>query len=1048
MGLQPDRDREALTAHLAAVVESSVDAIISKRLDGTIVSWNPGAQRLYGYSEQEVRGRSVSLLVPEGNADELPWLLERVADGCHLDQFETLQRRKDGSLVEVLLTISPVRDAAGQIIGAATIARDVDEQTRAERELAQARADIDGFFDLAIDLMAITGADGQFVRVNRAFERTLGYDARQLLGRLMTDFVHADDAEATRAAWAGQHEGRAVVGLENRCRAADGGYRWLRWHANASKHGLTYATARDVTEAKRIEIALRDAEELLALSFEHSPLGMTLNAPDGSLLRVNRAFAEMLGVPMAQLLDEPDLRRLTHPDDRALDEQHLGCLLTGGSDVAQWEKRFVRADGSLVWALASVSLLRHADGSPRHLVSQVEDISARKRMESELRSSREQALEASRLKSEFVANMSHEIRTPLNGVVCMSELLLDTSLSPEQREYAQVGLTSAEALMRVINDILDFSKIEAGKLDIVDEDYAIEAMLAEVCEIVGIRAREKALELAIAIAPDVPKVVRGDPNRVRQVLLNLLANAVKFTAEGEIVVAIGRERSGDGIDVLRVGVSDTGIGIDQQACGRLFAPFVQGDPTTTRRYGGSGLGLCIAKQLVELMGGTIGVRSAPGKGSTFHFTLPCKPGTAFAPDHPVRDLTGTRVLVVDDNATNGQILERQLAEWGMSPHGTPSGALGLELLLGAAEAGRPFEAALIDMRMPEMDGLELAGAISASPRLRATRLIMLSSGPIQQGAAHAAGIDAVLAKPVRQSTLYDQLVSSLSRAERGARPALAAEQSAPPIATGRRALVAEDNEINQVAARRVLQKLGFTVDIAHNGLAAIECSRATAYDIVLMDCQMPEVDGYAAAAAIRHREGAGPRTPIVAMTAHTMQGDRDKCLAAGMDEYIAKPLRIAELARLLGELLGEDRAAGAGSAVQPARGAAQVAAEVPLLDDQIVAEILSDGGREEGLVDLFLTTSAERLHELAAALDARDGSRVARVAHSLKGACATFGARRLASIAARLSECDGDAVLLEAGKLQRELDATLGLTAQALTRAAGAEAETQPVPRA
>jgi two-component system sensor histidine kinase/response regulator len=769
---------EGLAAQLAAVVQFSPEAIISKTADGTIASWNPGAEKLYGYTEAEVKGQSITILLPAGHDDEVATLLTRAAAGEIVDHFETVRRRKDGSLVDVLLALSPVCDPTGRVVGVSTVARDITKQKRAERELAQARADIDRFFGLTLDLIAIADSNFQFLRVNPAFERTLGYSPDELLASAFTDFIHPDDLQPTLDRYATQLAGGPVVGIENRYRCKDGSYRWLLWNASAVEDGRIYATARDVTDAKLIEDAL------------------------------------------------------------------------------------------------------HA--------------------------SQAQALDASRLKSEFVANMSHEIRTPLNGVVCMAELMLDTPLNDEQREYANLGLTSAEALMGVINDILDFSKIEAGKLDIVDEDYSIEQTAGAVCEILGIKADEKRVELAVSLEPDVPAVVRGDGNRVRQMLMNLIGNAIKFTAEGEIILHVGIQHSADG-ELLRFDVTDTGIGIESDRLAELFAPFSQADGTATRRYGGTGLGLSITKQLAELMGGEIGVDSIPEQGSTFWFTLPCVRGTAVDMTEPVRDLTGTRVLIVDDNATNRRIVERQLASWGLIPDSAAAGEAALALMHRAADAGRPYEAAVIDMRMPEMDGLELARAIKATPRLRGARLILLSGAHVLTEDAKAAGIDAVLSKPVRQSMLCNQLVNSLSRAPKPAQSGLAAPQpTPPPTADGAHVLVAEDNEINQIAARRVLRNFGYVVDIAPNGREAIEALGRRDYAVVFMDCQMPEIDGYTATVAIRRREGQRRHTPIIAMTAHTMEGDRDKCLAAGMDDYIAKPIRFANVQTVLGHLFPDD----------------------------------------------------------------------------------------------------------------------------------------------
>jgi PAS domain S-box-containing protein len=759
---------------------------------------------------------------------------------------------------------------------------------------------------------------------------------------------------------------------------------------------------------------------------------MVILDADGKFVRVNPAMQRALGLNVDEIVGHRFVDFL-HPDDRQASIDRYSERISGSQVPSGFENRYRCGDGSYRW-------LRWSSSPPKNglVYTTARDLTEARLIEEELRASQAQALDASRLKSEFVANMSHEIRTPLNGVVCMSELLLDTSLSDEQREYASVGLASAEALMRVINDILDFSKIEAGKLEILDEEFSIEAAADDVCQILGMKAHEKGVELVVSVDAEVPAAVRGDGNRVRQMLINLVGNAIKFTPKGEVVVQVEVGRAGDGTEVLRVEVADTGIGIEADLLAELFTPFSQADTTTSRRYGGTGLGLSITKQLAELMGGEIDVQSTPGTGSMFWFTLPCVRATAVHAGASVLDLAGSRVLVVDDNASIRRIAERQLASRGLIPDSAGDGRAALELMHHAADEGRPYEVAVIDMRMPGMDGLELARTIKATPRLRGARLILLSGAHVRARDAKAAGIDAVLTKPVRQSMLCNQLVNSLSRAPKPQQPQ--SEPAPAPIAHVGRVLVAEDNEINQIAARRLLQKFGFSVDIARNGREAIEASRRAEYAAVFMDCQMPEIDGYAATDVIRRREGGHRHMPIIAMTAHTMEGDRDKCLAAGMDDYIAKPLRFANVESVLARIFSIHHAAGDR---EPRRsGAVGTAGTVvgtekhQLVNREAVEEILCDGGKEEGLLDLFVSQSRARLLELATAVDERDAAGVARIAHSLKGSCATFGAVKLGNAADRLSAGDGQALLTEAKALHPELERILAATEVALSEVA------------
>jgi len=714
---------------------------------------------------------------------------------------------------------------------------------------------------------------------------------------------------------------------------------------------------------------------------------------DGYFVRVNPAWQAVLGHSEEELRSTP-FKDFVHPDDRAPTAAALSGLATG-AQLIDFENRYRATDGSYKWIqwFAAPFLKQgivYAVG--RDITDRKAAEEAQRRYARELESARSRAEAATVAKGEFLANMSHEIRTPMNAIIGMTDLALQTKLTPRQREYLRTARDSAEALMTIINDILDVSKIEARRLTLELVPFAVRDTIEDSVKLLAPRADQKGLELWCRIAPEVPATLAGDPGRLRQILLNLVGNAVKFTDTGEVGVEVTvAERSEDDV-LLRCTVRDTGIGVPEDKRWEIFGAFVQADASTTRRYGGTGLGLTISSQLIEMMGGRLWLESQPGVGSQFHFVVRLDvPEHIDAAPPPAFDLRTIRALVVDDNATNRQILAEILESWQMAAVGVASAREALDALRAAVTAGQPFHLVLTDALMPDVDGFTLAEQIASDDQLNAVKIVLLTSAgsPALRG-RRAAIFVAMLVKPVKQSELLDAIVTAFAAPDaaarrRRAKPARRSRRGARAL----RVLVAEDNPTNQMLVSALLDQQGHRVSIVDNGRLAVERAAQEPFDIILMDVQMPEMSGLEATAAIREAERqTGRHIPIVALTARAMAGDREQCLAAGMDAYVSKPVRADELFSAIDALAGS-RAPAAPSPDAPAPPPDQK--HVGSVDGS--ALLAGFGGRGDlvkKVIGVFLTDAPVMLTRLNEAARAANAADLAAAAHAIKGSAGLF----------------------------------------------------------
>jgi PAS domain S-box-containing protein len=1204
---------EAESKRLAAIVNSTDSAILSTTREGLIATWNAGAERMYGYEAEEIKGKHFSIFIPEDQRADLAANQERLFRGEALVHYELENIRKDGSRLPVSLTISPIKDATGFVTGVSVIGRDITERKRAEAAIAERHRlavlvaevgvaltgaegmqqglqrcaeilarDIDAAFarvwtvndiEQVLELQASAGMythiDGgharvpigkfkigriaesgephltnsvledswvgdpewarregmvafagyplkveehvlgvvaafarrplteatlqafasvasniaQFIRRKRAEEALIA--ERHLLHTLMdnlpamiyfkdreshftrinlahaklfglshpTEAVGKTDfdffaVEHAQRAYGDEQEiirtGQPMVDMEEKEAWPDGRVTWasttkmpLR-DANGNIIG-TFGVSQNITGRKRAEEELRERELILHAITDSAYEAILMMDPEGHVSFWNQAAQRILGYTRDEALGR-DLHELLAPERYR--DAHRGQFpefqRTGRGNVMgkTQEVRALHKDGREIDIALSLSAVQIK--GKWHAVGIMRDITEQKRVEIELHRAKEAAEAASRAKGEFLANMSHEIRTPMNGIIGMTELALDTPLSSEQREYLTMVKESSDTLLTLINDILDFSKIEAGKLSLDPTEFSLHDLLASTLRQFAVRANQKGVGIAWGAKPGVPERVIGDAGRLRQVIVNLVGNAIKFTVQGKVVVGVDVESQEEQSTLLHFTVRDTGIGIGPENQKAIFESFTQVDGSTTRKYEGTGLGLAISSRLVQMMGGKIWVESALGEGSTFHFTARLGQAKAAAAESAPKEVVSLRdlaVLVVDDNSTNRKILGTMLRHWSMRPEMAASGEEGLAALERAASAGAPFPLVLLDAQMPGMDGFAWAERTKQDPKLAGATIMLLTSAGQRGDAARCRelGIAAYLVKPIRQAELLEGILAALGNAPGRERAAVITRHTLRENRQKIQILLADDNAINQQLVLRLLGKRGHIVTVASNGREALALLKISRFDLVLMDVQMPEMNGFQATAAIRkEEESTGKHLPIIAMTAHAMEGDRARCLAAGMDGYIAKPIKVEDLVEAIENL-------GRSPELPKMAPTAKPREQEPIDTASALVRVEGDVELLNELVALFLKDLPALLTKLREAITAGDAKAIEHSAHKLKGSVGNFSAHPAFEAALKLEVLGREGSLSEAEPAYAELEKEIERLISAMANLSGGE---------
>jgi len=910
-------------------------------------------------------------------------------------------------------------------------------------------------------MLLIDPSDGAIVDANTAASKFYGYSCDVLRSMRINEINTLPAARVSQEmASIDREKGQRFSFVH---RLANGSLRNVEVSSSKIRFGnrtLLHSIIQDVTERKLAEDKLKEISDRLSLATLAGGVGVwEYNVATGMELWDDQMY-RLYDAQQERDSDASAIwRARVHPDDLDRNDREIAMALRGETDF-NTEFRIIWTDGS-IHEIRSLALVRKDDsGKPVSMIGTNWDITNQKQSENALkllnselkqatelaRSLAREADSANRAKSDFLATMSHEIRTPMNGIIGMTGLLMDTPLSAEQRQYARIVQSSGEALLSLINDILDFSKIEAGRMELESLDFNLRVTLEDTIDLLAIKAHEKGLSLANVIDPDVSVHVRGDAGRLRRIIINLVGNAIKFTSTGGITIRTSLVSENETNEMLGFSVTDTGIGIPADKQGALFTPFSQADSSTTRKYGGTGLGLAISRQLAELMGGTISLESEEGKGSTFRFTARLdkrEAGQVTEPDS-LTSLSGLKVLLVDDQEADRLLVASLLAGWGCVFKEATSGAEALVLLAQAAQDGTPFGAALLDLKMPGMDGAELGRHIRANKAIGDIVLVLVTAQDYRGEAAAMADIGflAMLGKPLRQSQIHDCLAIAVARTQ--ASDAASRLASARPRtlekahASSKRILLAEDNPTNQFVALKILEKLGYGADLAQNGHEAVDAVQQGHYDLVLMDCQMPEMDGYEATRAIRAMHGDAGRLPIVAMTANALDTDRAACLAAGMNDYLSKPVVPTVLAAMLERWLDRNEILDTSAdddlaELEPVEERDSQNNRPVMFDrEAFLIRVMNDQKIAEELISLYIRNLPEELEKLSEAVKTGNMKLVKQLAHRTKGAAANMSALAIFEIAAEMERAAGAGDSDTPGRLIVELRGLYSETREAM----------------